>query len=393
MSKHKVAIIGTGQTKFKTHLPDKIYPELAREAAQKALEQAKMTFDEIDAVVFAMSPTQFMGVNDGEKWTVGALGGIKKPFMRVHTGGATGGSAAQAGYYHVASGLYEKVLVVGADKVAETPNTQRIFNFMWDPFFETHVPLNTITMVAVQAHRHMQKYGTTEEQMASVAVRSWSNAMLNPHAHLKGHISIDDVMESRMISWPIKLYDACPRSSGGVAVIMTSENVTKEKCNNPAWVKGIGGITNTVYIGDRLGKKSDADYANWDELAMAAKKAYKMAGITNPVNEIDVAEIYAPFTINEINAVEALGFCQKGEGGNLSQQGFFDLDGSLPINPSGGVLCSNPIAVSGLARVCEATLQVMGKAGDRQMKKVNNAVATAVGGSLQFHNLMVLGKD
>ena len=391
--KTNVAIVGVGETKYRTQIPDLNFSELAQQAALSALADAGMTMDEIEAVVFSMAPSEFMGVNDPEKWAIDAIGGRNKPFMRIHTGGATGGSAAQAGFYHVASGLFDSVLVVGADKVAQTPDAQHILNLIWDPFYEKPMALNTITMTALQAIRHMYKYGTTEEQLALVAVRSWKNAINNPYAHLRGKITVDDVMNSRMMSWPLKLYDCCPRSSGAAAAIMVSERKAKRLKTKPAWINGVGATSHTVFMGDKMGPWADTDHGDWDELAMAAKMAYKMAGIQNPKKEIQVAEIYAPFTICEILGVEALGFCEKGRGGILNHEGFFEMDGPLPVNPSGGTLCANPIAVTALVRVCDAALQVMGKAENRQVKNIQNALATGVGGSLQFHTIMVLGSD
>jgi acetyl-CoA C-acetyltransferase len=388
-----VAIIGVGETKFQTRRSDVTYAELAQEAALKAMKDANVTPDEIDAIVYSMAPTEFMGVNDADKWVVDAIGGRNKPFMRIHTGGATGGSAAQAGYFHVASGMYRSVLVVGADKVSETPDAQHVLNLIWDPFFETDFALNTITMTALQAARHMHKYGTTEEQMAMVAVRSWKNAMQNPYAHLKGEISIDDVMNSPRYAWPLKRYDCCPRSSGAAAIVIVNEEMAKEKCSRPAWINGIGAIANTVYMGDKMGPFADTDHGDWDEMAMAAREAYRLAGITDPKRQIDTAEIYAPFSITEMIAEEALGFCKKGEAGKLHELGYFDMNGELPINPSGGTICTNPIAVTALVRICDAALQVMNKAGRMQVKKVRNAVATGIGGSYQFHTAMVLGAD
>jgi len=136
-----------------------------------------------------------------------------------------------------------------------------------------------------------------------------------------------------------------------------------------------------------------SDHADWDELAMAAATAYRRAGITDPLNQIDVAEIYAPFTCTELAAVEALGFCPKGMGGRMGEQGMFDIRGPMPVNPSGGVLSANPISATALARIAEAALQVMGDAGEHQVPGVHRAVATGIGGTLQFHTCMVLGDD
>jgi acetyl-CoA C-acetyltransferase len=136
------------------------------------------------------------------------------------------------------------------------------------------------------------------------------------------------------------------------------------------------------------------DYADWDELLIAGKEAYRQAGITNPAKEIQVADVYAPFTSTELAIVEALQFCKKGASGKLNEEGFFNLDGQIAVSPSGGALCTNAIAVTALARVCEAALQVMGKAPPGiQVKNVRNAVATGIGGSFQFHTMMVMGTD
>jgi acetyl-CoA C-acetyltransferase len=143
-------------------------------------------------------------------------------------------------------------------------------------------------------------------------------------------------------------------------------------------------------MGDKLSGLPFNEHGDWDELALAAQHAYKQAGITKPGDEIHVAEIYAPFTICEVAAKEALGFCEKGQACPLEEKGWWDIDGHLPTNPSGGALASNPIAVTGLARVAEAALQVMGKAGQRQVDGAGTAVATAIGGTLQFHTVMVV---
>ncbi|MHA1835170.1 MAG: thiolase family protein [Candidatus Baldrarchaeia archaeon] len=389
----KAAVIGVGETPYRTRTPE-TFPELVYNAVQKALNDANMTIDEIDAVVFGMSPSEFMGVNEPHKWAVDAMGAIKKPLLRVHTGGATGGSAAQAGYWHVASGMFKSVLVVAADKIGETPDAQLVLNTIWDPFYEKVFGLHTMTMTAFKAVRHMHKYGTTEEQMALVAVQARKNAMNNPNAHLKGKITVEDVLKSRVIAWPIKLYDSCPRSSGAAAVVIANEEIARKKCEKPAWITGVAETASTIYMGDRMGVKADMDYADLDELMLAAKVAYKMAGIENPRKQIDVVEVYDPFTIITICSVEALGLCSKGEASKLYEQGYWAMDGEIPVNPSGGVLCSNPIAASGLVRVCDAALQVMGKAGKYQVKKeVHHAVATAVGGSFQFLTCTILSSD
>ena len=155
MKTHNVAVIGVGQTAFRSRYDDKTYPELAQEAVTLALADAKLQPDQVDAVVFSMAPTTFMGVADADKWAVDHVWARGKPFMRVHTGGATGGSALQAAHAHVASGQYGTVLVVGADRITETPDAQFVLNLIWDPFYEQDFALNTVTMTALATQRYM----------------------------------------------------------------------------------------------------------------------------------------------------------------------------------------------------------------------------------------------
>lgn len=393
MPKNRVAVIGVGETAFRSNVPDKTYVELAQYAAKAALDDAGLVPQDIDAVVFSMAPTQFMGVNDADKWAVDSIWNDGKPFMRVHTGGATGGSALHAGYAHVASGMYRTVLVVGADRITETSDAQHVLNLIWDRFYEHDFALNTVTMSALAAQRYMHLHGTTEEQYARVVVRSRKNALKNSYAHLKGDITVADVMSSPRVSWPFKRFDICPRSTGAAAVVLADEQVTKRQCPRPAFVNGIGAIANTVFMGDKVGPYADSELAEQTELVIAGKEAYAQAGITDPIKQIQVVELYDPFSSFQFPTLESLGFAQRGKAQDLSDEGAFDVGGLLSVNPSGGTLCTNPIGVTGLVRVADAALQVMGKAGESQVPGVKNALATAVGGSAQFFTCTILGAD
>jgi acetyl-CoA C-acetyltransferase len=386
-------IVGVGETPYRTKRPDAGYVELVQEATFDALRMAEMTPADVDAVVFAMAPTEFAGITEVEKQVVGAIGAAGKPFMRVHLGGATGGAAALAGHYHVASGMYDTVLVVGADKVSETRDAQKILNLIWDPFFERGFGLNTITMAALQAGRHMELHGTTSDHLDQVSTRAWRRALRNPNAHLRGEISLEEARDAPMVSWPLRRYDCCPRSTGGAAVVLASDRVIEDRGLPAAWVTGVGSSGNTVFIGDRLGPKTLGDYGGWPELRDAAQRAYAQAGITRPREELDVVESYAPFSINELTAAEALGLCAPGEAGDLIAEGAFDPGGELELNPSGGTLCANPIAITGLVRTADAALQLLDRAGDFQRPGAQRALASAVGGSFQFQTCMILDRE
>lgn len=393
MKRQGVAVIGTGQTPFRSRRDDKTYPELVQDAAVLAMNDARVVPDEIDAIVFSMAPTTFMGVNECDKWSVDALWAQGKPMLRVHTGGATGGSALQAAWAHVASGEYRTVLVAGADRITETPDAQHVLNLIWDRFYEHDFALNTVTMTALAAQRYMHKYGTTEEQFARVVVRARLHALNNPDAHLKGAIAVADVLTSPRVAWPYKLYDICPRSAGAAALVLASEEHARDKRSRPAFITGIGGVSNSVFMGDRMGPYADTDFADQAELVQAARECYAQAGIRDAAREVQTVEIYDPFSSFQFPQLESLGFCARGAAQALSDEGAFEMDGALPVNPSGGTLCTNPIGVTGLVRAIEAARQVMGSAGAMQVPRVRNAVATAIGGSTQFFTVTMLSDE
>lgn len=386
-----VGIIGVGQTDFVKTRTDVTYPELVREGAQLALNDAGMTMAAVEALVIPLAPDALIGVANGERWCIDALGAQGKPYMRVNTGGATGLTAVQAGYMHVASGMFDVVLVPGADRVSESRSAQSVLNKMWDVSYERLYPLNTITMLALSAQRYNAKYGADERDMARVTVKNRRHAALNPHAHLRTPITEDEALATRMLSWPLKLADLCPSSTGAAAVVIASEEVARRSGRPVAWVRGIGQGSETFWMGDRVGPAAVGDHADADALSEGIARAYEQAGVTDPRTQIDVAELYAPFSSVELHVIEAAGLCGKGESFGRIAQGEFVLGHPGPVvNPSGGTLCTNPIAVTGLVRAAEVALQVTGRADRRQVEGADVGLATAIGGDHQFYAAMVL---
>lgn len=389
-----VAVLGTYQSKFKTTDPTKTFPEQAHEAAAGALASANMTPDEIDSVVFSLAPTYFLGVADADRWCAEYVYAVGKPMLRVHTGGATGGSAVHAAYTLVKAGLARSVLIVGAERIAETPDAQAVLNLIFDVFYERDMPLSTNTSVGLQASRYMQRYGLTQEDFAQAVVRQRRNALRNPYAHLKGEFTIEDVMRSPMIAYPLKLMDCCPRSSGSAAMVIGDAELAKQKRANPAFITGIGSTTDTYWIGDRIGPTARADWSTFELVAAAGRAVFSRAGITAPSKQIQVAEFYDPYSCIGYQQLEQFGFCEPGTAARLDREGAWDVDaGAVAVCPSGGTLCTNPIAITGLVRAIDAANQVMGCAGDTQVAGVRNALATALGGIGQFVNTTVFGSD
>ena len=385
----RVAIVGVGLTRATSHRVDVSYPELVYEAVSCALEQAGLQANDFEAVAYgSMAP--FDGVFAPERWNVEACAGAgvaNLPLMKITTGGTTGGSTALAGYYHVASGMFDVVLAVASQRVGESLEAQLVLNTAVDPIYERWQGAGAITIAALQGVKHFWRYGTTEEDLALIAVKNYENARRNPYAHLMRMLTVEDALNTRVVSWPLRLSDCCPSSDGAVAVIFTAEKRARAIADQPAWITGAGQITDNYWAGDRTW------YEDWDSLSMLARRVYRQAKIENPLAELDVAELYNAFSIQEIIEYEALGFCEKGKGAELIRNGVTTMQGDLPVCPSGGVLCTNPIGATGLIRVAEAALQVMGKAEDRQVPDVRKALAHAWGAVIGFHTLMVLSSE
>ncbi len=381
----KVAVVGVGQTVCGRR-DDVNFPELIYEAVKKVLEDTGLTIKDIDAVVAGSMPAPMEGVNAPHLYWADALGAYQKPIIRVATCGTTGGSIAHCGFYHVASGLFDVVLVVGAEKMYEN-DPQATMTTIWDYTYDRPFLAGAPGVFAMQALEYAHRFNINIDDLAEAAaiisVRNHEAALDNPYAHIKMKITVDDVLKSRIISYPVRLLDVCPISDGACAVIFASEEKAKKITDTPAWIKGVG------YCGDET-LFSDKDIVEWISAMEAAKIAYKMAGIENPVKQIDVAEVYNPFTYHELTFYECFGFCGKGEAVKLVKEGFFHKDGTLPVTPSGGVLCTNPIGATGLQRIAEAALQVMGKAEKRQIPKAETTFAHAMGGSYQLNSVFIL---
>jgi acetyl-CoA C-acetyltransferase len=390
MSAARVGIIGIGQSEFKARRDDANYPELVREGVTLALRDAQRELSDLQAVVYSLAPDALLGIGNAERLGVDAVGARNKPFMRINTGGATGLSSVAVGHAHVASGACDLVLVAGGDKVGESGDSQTILNKIWDPIYERQLPLGTITMLAMSAVRAMEKYGMTEEDMARVTVKNRSHAARNPNAQLRKIVTVEDVLASRYIAWPIKLLDACPQSSGGCALVLASERYVRENHLDAVWITGVGHCSESYYIGDRMGNNFAADHADAHALRLAFERSYRMAGIDDPVGAVDVAELYAPFSNTEFHSIEAAGLAPLGQSMAMLREGDFHIGARTAVNPSGGTLCTNAIAVSAMVRVAEAALQVWGRAGDHQQPNAKIAIASGNGGDHQFFGTMVI---
>jgi acetyl-CoA C-acetyltransferase len=383
-----VAIIGSGQTKHGRR-NELTYPDLVREAVQDVFKSTGLSPDDIDGVVYGSMPSMMEGVAMTHLYFADALRAVGKPMMKTETCGTTGMSLAHTGYYWVASGMADVVLVVGSEKMHEG-DSQATMSTVLEPYYLRYFLAGAPGVFSMQAQEWMVRYRIPEEKVrdaaARISVDHHNDAFDNPHAHIKVRLTPDDVKNSRVITYPIRLWDVCPTSDGACAMIFASEEKAKKMCRRPAWIKGLGFCGDEYWYGD-------SDKVSWACALEAAKQAYDMAGIKNPRRELDVAEVYNPFTFIELLHYECFGFCDPGEACDLTLKGVFSRSGELPCDPSGGVLCTNPIGATALIRVAEAAMQVSGTAGDHQIGGAKLAFAHGLGGVSEFNGIIILGSE
>jgi acetyl-CoA C-acetyltransferase len=376
----RVGIVAVGQTKYHPDRSDVNEEELAYEAIKQVLEATGLTLSDIDSAV-----TCSQDFWDGR--TISSMN-IQR-VVGAHLGhedkvAEDGINAVYVGMSQVLSGHQDIILVLAHTKESQADKSL-VENAAFDPALMRQLGLDFLSAAAMQAKRYMYKYGITPEQCAKVAVKNRGNAKNNPFAQEPLDITVEDVLGSKMLSSPIRRLDTKPISDGACAMILAPEAKAKKLTKKPVWILGASNCYETHYLGDR-------DLANCDALVKAAKKAYSMAGIKNPLKEINIAEISEEYTYQELLWLEGLGFCGRGEGGKLIDRGVTKMGGKLPVNPSGGVLSGNPVGVAGMTRVAEAVLQLRGEAGDRQVKGARIALAHGITGICgQHQGVMILG--
>ena len=378
------AVIGIGQTKHATKRDDLSIAGLVREAALRALEDAGLGFRDIDAVVIGKAPDMFEGVMMPELYLADALGAVGKPMMRVHTAGSVGGSTAVVASHLIQSGIHQRVLTVAFEKQSES-------DAMWalSPKYPVQPPLvaGAGGFFAPIVRSYMRRSSAPPDVGLMVAVKDRQNALKNPYAHLHMEdISLDTVRASPMLWDPSRYLETCPSSDGACAMVLASESAAQLSPHKPAWVRGTAVRSEpAMFAGrDQVDPRAGRD---------CAADVYRQAGITDPRREIDAAELYVPFSWFEPMWLENLGFAELNQGWKLTLEGATALGGDLPINPSGGVLSTNPIGASGMIRFAEAALQVRGQAGAHQIDGARTAVGHAYGGASQFFAMWVVSSD
>jgi acetyl-CoA C-acetyltransferase len=380
----RCAIIGVGQTKHDTARHDVSMYGLVREAATRALEDAGLEFTDIDAVVVGKAPDMFEGVMMPELFLADALGAAGKPLIRVHTAGSVGGSTAVVAASLVQAGIHDRVLTVAFEKQSES-------NTMWAlaPKIPFQPPLvaGAGGYFAPTIREYIRRTSAPDHIGIKVAVKDRRAALKNPYAHLHQPDIDEEKVRGSMMLWdPIRFEESCPASDGACAMVLASERAAGSSETPPAWVHG------TAVRSEPLGM-AGRDEVDPRAGRMCARDVYKQAGITDPRTEVDVVEMYVPFSWYEPMWLENLGFAAEGEGWKMVDNDVTTLEGELPVDVSGGVLSSNPIGASGMLRFAEVAMQVRGQAGEHQVDGARVGVGHAYGGGSQFFAMWVVGSE
>jgi acetyl-CoA C-acetyltransferase len=377
----RVGIVGIYQTKYEPRKVFDSYPELVFEASSGVLEETGLTIGDMDQIV-TNSQDFWDGRTISNRTVSEACGSVLRSESKVAMDGSF---AVFYAAMRIMSGCFDSCLLVSHCKMSEG-DPHLINNAMFDPLYQRVLGFDELSTCALQARRYMNKHKITEEQCAQVSVKNLRNGKLNPHVHRAMEVSVDQVMRSAKLADPIKELDAYPVTDGACAMILAGEEKAKKWCPNPVWLAGMASRLDSFYMGDR-------DLAETASLTLAAKKAYQMAGVSNPAKEIDLVELSEFYSYQELLWLEGMGFSRRGEAGKMVDKGITELEGELPVNPSGGILSGNPVTVAGVIRVAEAALQLMGKAGKHQVEGAKKALAQGHCGPCgQGHCVIVLEK-
>jgi acetyl-CoA C-acetyltransferase len=385
----KVAIVGIGHGKFGTRT-DVNVNELSWEAMKLALDDCGLTPRDIEFYAVGTYGMWYEEMLPAVTSTEYA-NAIPAGHVRCESACGSGSAAVHAAYTRVASGACDIAMALGVEKMTEvdTPTAVELIgrggSYLWE--FEDF-GLTFPGYYALMATAHMAKFGTTQEDLARVAVKNHHYGSINKNAYLKNEITVEESMNSRMIAYPLKFLDCCPINDGAAAIIVASEKTAKRLTNSPIWIKGIGTAGDTAYIAHRRNLYSIMSSE------VAAEKAFKMAGI-GP-KDIDVATVHDCFTIAEILAYENVGFCKQGEGPRLIRDKMTYHDGEFPINVDGGLKAKgHPIGATGCSMVYEITKQLREQAEPGRQAKIKHGFGLAhnVGGTGHSCYVTILGRE
>jgi len=388
-SKPLVSIVSAGLSKFGRH-EQHIGRELFSQATKEAFDRCPNLDPKRDIEALFVGHMGESYEHQGHTgptladWT----GLLPKPAIRIESACASSGSALRTGIMAILSGLHKIVIVGGVETMTHrtTAEVTEFLSMASDMPFEQWNGITFPGLYALMATAHMQKYGTTEEQLAKIAVKNHHNGSLNPKAHLQKEITVEKVLSSKVVAWPLKMYDCSLITDGASCLVLTVPDIAKKFTDSPVHVVGSGQASDTIGLYER------ETLTSLKAAKLASQEAYKMAGITP--NDVNVAEVHDCFTIAEILAYEDLGFCESGKGGTLIDNGVTELGGALPVNTSGGLKAKgHPVGATGTAQAYEMYLQLTDQAGKRQIDDAQVGLSHNVGGSGATASVHVYRRD
>jgi acetyl-CoA C-acetyltransferase len=377
VSKPLVSIVSAGLSKF-GRLEGMYGRELFADAAKEAFDRCPNLnpIKDIEALFVGHMGESYEHQGHTGPTLADWAGLLPKPAVRLESACASSGAALRTGILAILSGLHKIVMVGGVEKMTHrtTAEVTEFLAMASDMPFEQWNGITFPGLYALMATAHMHEYGTTEEQLARVAVKNHHNGTLNPKAHMQKEITVEKAMASKVVAWPLKLYDCSLITDGASCLILTHPDLAKKFTDSPVHVIGSG------LASDAIGLYERKELTTLKAAKLAAQEAYRMAGVKP--KDLDVAEVHDCFTIAEIIAYEDLGFCNSGKGGNLIDEGTTELEGKLPVNPSGGLKSKgHPVGATGTAQAYEIYLQLTGQAEERQVKGAEIGLSHNVGGS------------
>jgi acetyl-CoA C-acetyltransferase len=381
----KVAVIGVGCTKFGENFGQSLQ-EMMVEAGTAACADAGVSLDDVQAAWLGTFSPGF----SGGKATITLADSLKfrgRPITRVENYCATGTDAFRNAAAAVAAGQYDIVLVLGAEKLRDRP-VRGLQREGIHPYFEAGSTAPGI--FALAANRYMHTFGMKRETLAKVAVKNHANGASNPKAHFQMKITEDQVLKAPMIAYPFGLFDCCPTTDGAAAAIICRADLASKFRKDRIVVRGIG----LAVMSGKPYLDPTCDYLGFPATQAAAQQAYKAAGISDPVKEVDFAEVHDCFTWTEISNYEDLGLCRKGEGPRFIEEGRSTLQGDMPVNPSGGLKSfGHPVGATGVRMIYEIVTQLRGEAGERQVKNAEIGLAHNLGGPGAVACVVILGRE
>jgi acetyl-CoA C-acetyltransferase len=369
----RVGIVGMGQTKF-GKLSDSSSRELVADAFKEALSDAGLARKDISTLIVC-SGSHY----DKQRSPAGIMAeyvGVNPvPTFHVEAACASSGVGVRVGWSMIQARLHDVIAVVGFQKMTELDAAEvqdvmsRSGDVMWESPFGPTMP----AYYAMHARAHMNRYGTTEEQFALVSVKNHKYGAKNPYAMFQKELTLEEILKSRVVASPLKLYDCCANADGAACIILAGGERARKITDAPIWISGLGLASSPMSLTSR------SEFASFECSVQAARQAYKMAKVTP--RDLDVAEVHDSFTSAEVINYEDLGFCRRGEGGNFIENGETYIGGKIPVNVDGGLLAKgHPVGATGAAHIISIAKQLRNEAGPNQVPKAKVALAHNIGG-------------